>query len=177
MFYGKRERNFAELSSPRSSLKTFHLCTGGAVVSCKYKHTSVAGFSRLSHFPLPACPHYKYLFLHPLQWHCAAAIPTINYIMAEKAVPWVYFIPYLPFTSSCSQILLKSTWERTDGKKKPKDSFHKKQRLWIPWKKIPTEKKSTHQNTLLSSVSLKRVLQMPVQMMGRLMFWQKQEHH
>lgn len=38
-------------------------------------------------------------------------------------------------------------------------------------------KKSTHQNTLLSSVSLKRVLQMPVQMMGRLMFWQKQEHH
>lgn len=26
--------------------------------------------------------------------------------------------------------------------KKPKDSFHKKQRLWIPWKKIPTEKKA-----------------------------------
>lgn len=59
--------NFAEVSSPRSSLKTFHLCTGRIAVSCKYKHTRVVGFSRLSQFPLPACPCYKYLLLHPLQ--------------------------------------------------------------------------------------------------------------
>lgn len=38
-------------------------------------------------------------------------------------------------------------------------------------------KNPTHQITLLSSACLKRVLQMPVKMMGRLMFWQKQEHH